>query len=79
MNVLHYFENLGIKREKLACSGFADTRPLVENDTPENRAKNRRVEIYLELVELYKPVTRKTSTENKAEGEPQFITPAPKK
>lgn len=28
--------------------GFGDTRPMVENDTPENRARNRRVEIVIE-------------------------------
>lgn len=29
----------------LTVAGYADTRPLVANDTAENRAKNRRVEI----------------------------------
>ncbi|RMD92110.1 MAG: flagellar motor protein MotB [Calditrichaeota bacterium] len=47
ISVLHYFENLGIPRKKLSCVGYADTRPLVPNTSPQNRAKNRRVEIYL--------------------------------
>lgn len=34
--------------KRISVSGFADTRPLVANDTPENRAKNRRVELVLE-------------------------------
>lgn len=34
--------------QRISVSGFADTRPLVANDTPENRAKNRRVELVLE-------------------------------
>jgi len=75
LNVLHYFENLGIKREKLACSGFADTRPLKPNDSAANRAKNRRVEIFLELVDLYKALPQaQTATKNEA-GTPAFIAP----
>jgi chemotaxis protein MotB len=31
--------------ELLAAAGYGDTRPLVANDTPANRAKNRRIEI----------------------------------
>ncbi|HHL73757.1 MAG TPA: flagellar motor protein MotB [Bacteroidetes bacterium] len=49
INVLHYFENMGVKRENLACIGYADTKPLVPNTTPENRAKNRRVELYVKF------------------------------
>ncbi len=75
LNVLHYFENLGIKREKLACSGFADTRPLKPNDSPANRAKNRRVEIFLELVDLYKPAAAVETAEGQNEKEPAFIAP----
>jgi len=33
--------------DRLAIEGHADTKPVVPNDTPENRAKNRRVEIIL--------------------------------
>ena len=49
ISVLHYFENMGIPRNRLSCVGYADTRPLVPNTSPENRARNRRVEIYLEV------------------------------
>ncbi|KAA3659198.1 MAG: hypothetical protein DWQ10_09355 [Calditrichaeota bacterium] len=79
LNVLHYFENLGIERTKLACSGFSDTRPLVVNDSAANRAKNRRVEIYLELVDLYKPVSRAKTTDDVPASNPKFITPTPKR
>ena len=38
----------GIDRGRLSASGYADTRPVVPNDSPENRAQNRRVEfVYL--------------------------------
>jgi chemotaxis protein MotB len=45
--VLRYLvERQGIDPKRLMAVGYADTRPLVPNDTPENRAKNRRVEFH---------------------------------
>ncbi len=38
---------LGLKAENLQVSGFADTRPRVPNDSPEQRALNRRVSLIL--------------------------------
>lgn len=35
----------GIDSKAIAAVGYADTHPLVANDTKENRAKNRRIEI----------------------------------
>lgn len=35
----------GIDSKNIAAVGYADTHPLVANDTKENRAKNRRIEI----------------------------------
>lgn len=37
---------------RLTVSGFSYTRPLVDNDTPENRALNRRVEIVINQEDL---------------------------
>lgn len=34
-----------VKKDNVYSAGFADTRPLAENDSPENRAMNRRVDI----------------------------------
>jgi len=34
-----------VPAERVVAAGRAETNPLVENDTPENRARNRRVEI----------------------------------
>ncbi|MFD0680835.1 MULTISPECIES: flagellar motor protein MotB [unclassified Paenibacillus] len=46
LSVLRYFiNNSGLDPKKFISTGYADTRPVVGNDTPENRAKNRRVEI----------------------------------
>ena len=46
VNVLrHFIEHHQIDSQRLAAEGFGEYHPLVANDTPENRAKNRRVEI----------------------------------
>jgi chemotaxis protein MotB len=37
----------GLKPQRLRVTALGDTRPLVPNDTPENRALNRRTEIVL--------------------------------
>ena len=36
-----------LDKSRFSVQGFADARPLVDNKTPENRAKNRRVEIII--------------------------------
>lgn len=47
-NVLKYFiKRHGLDPSRLSIKGNADQKPLVQNDTPENRARNRRVEIRL--------------------------------
>lgn len=38
-------ELYGVPSQNLSAVGFADSRPVTDNQTPENRAKNRRVEI----------------------------------
>jgi chemotaxis protein MotB len=47
-SVLRYFtETMGLPAERFQVAGYAEFRPIVPNDTRENRAKNRRVEIIL--------------------------------
>ncbi|MCP3688567.1 MAG: OmpA family protein [Gammaproteobacteria bacterium] len=46
--VLRYFISQGIDPERMTATGYADFIPLVENSSPENRARNRRVEFVLE-------------------------------
>jgi len=48
MAVLRYFhENKGVRLEGMTAVGFAEFRPLMPNDRPQNRAANRRVRIVL--------------------------------
>jgi len=42
----------GISPSRLRATGYADTQPLVPNDTPENRARNRRIEFYYHRPEV---------------------------
>lgn len=54
MKVLDLFaDEVGIDRARLSAIGYGEYHPLVPNDTPENRAQNRRVEIKVR----YKPGT----------------------
>ena len=39
--------NRDIAEDRIVVQGLADTKPLVDNDSPQNRAKNRRVEMTL--------------------------------
>jgi chemotaxis protein MotB len=36
-----------VDADRLAAAGYGEFRPLVPNDTPENRAKNRRVDVVI--------------------------------
>ncbi|MCS7005634.1 MAG: OmpA family protein [Cytophagales bacterium] len=46
-NVANYLIKQGIKPNRIKVSSYGSKRPMVPNDTPENRAKNRRVKIIL--------------------------------
>jgi OOP family OmpA-OmpF porin len=43
--VMGYLVNsVGISKDRLTAVGYGESRPAYPNDTPENQAKNRRVE-----------------------------------
>lgn len=42
--VVHYLTSAGVPQSRLSAVGYGETRPVAPNDTPENRAKNRRIE-----------------------------------
>lgn len=43
-SVMNYLQDHGILSDRLISKGYGEAQPLFENDTEENRAKNRRVE-----------------------------------
>lgn len=49
--VKHFSEHGAIAPQRLAAVGYGESKPRAANDTPEHRARNRRVEIVLELLE----------------------------
>lgn len=49
--VARYLIEVGIPAQRVRVAGYADTFPKVANDTPENRAQNRRVVLKLEKLE----------------------------
>jgi outer membrane protein OmpA-like peptidoglycan-associated protein len=49
-SVVSWLSDKGIPRDRLTAVGYGEERPIVDNDTPENRARNRRIE-FTALVE----------------------------
>jgi chemotaxis protein MotB len=43
--VVRYLIEAGMAKDRMRAIGYADTRPLEDNETPEGRAANRRVEL----------------------------------
>ena len=46
-NVVRFLQEVGIPPERMVPSGRAEYDPIAENDSPEGRQKNRRIEIML--------------------------------
>jgi chemotaxis protein MotB len=46
--VVAYFRSQGVNPSILSAKGFGDTHAVTSNDTPDGRAKNRRIEIVME-------------------------------
>lgn len=45
--VVEYLVAQGVERDRLVATGYGETKPMVPNTTPANKAKNRRVEVNL--------------------------------
>ena len=46
-DVLRFLASKGVPMNTMSAQGFGESRPVASNDTPEGRAKNRRVEIVI--------------------------------
>ena len=58
-SVVHELLSSGdMSSERFVLEGYADTKPLLPNDTPENRAQNRRVEIIVLKSPVEEELTR---------------------
>ncbi len=47
LNTAYYLMNKGVSPEKISIAGYSEYRPIAPNDSEENRAKNRRVDIVI--------------------------------
>src|SRR3954471_10972287 len=47
VEVLNFMIGAGMEAKRVSAAGYADQSPVAANDTPENKAKNRRIEITL--------------------------------
>ena len=47
VEVVNFMISSGMEPKRLSAAGYADQSPVSANDTPENKAKNRRIEITL--------------------------------
>ena len=55
VSVLKFFADRQLlSLDRLSAAGYGAQRPIVPNDTPEHRAMNRRVDLYLEQGEDYR-------------------------
>lgn len=79
-NVLLYMQNrFGLSPGLLSASGYGEYRPITENDTPEHRARNRRVEFVVAVPDEEEP-RNDTATELEIEQDreirPEEVTTA---
>jgi OOP family OmpA-OmpF porin len=58
-----YLVSKGVAADRLNSTGFGEGKPLVANDTPENREKNRRVEFNITKQELTAEAGQESSKE----------------
>jgi len=47
VEVLNFMVGAGMESKRVSAAGYADTSPVAPNDSPDNMAKNRRIEITL--------------------------------
>ena len=45
LSVLRYLTLAGVDQNRLVAAGFGEFQPIAPNDTPENKARNRRIEV----------------------------------
>lgn len=74
-------EKYGIPAAHIGAVGYGDTHPIVANDSPENRAKNRRVVFFVKSSSIPKPELAKQAAAQAAKdakaAKPAPVAPAP--
>ena len=53
VSVARYFQSLGMPPDRIAATGFGQYQPIADNGTENGRKMNRRVEIFLQMEQIY--------------------------
>ncbi len=73
--VVRFFIEHGIPPQRLSAEGFAEYRPVTNNDSPESRASNRRVEIIFVREAMEKEMQKILNDQHKTETiKPESVT-----
>jgi outer membrane protein OmpA-like peptidoglycan-associated protein len=72
-NVMNFLAEQGVGAERMTAVGRAFDRPIADNDTPEGRAKNRRVDLIIQDAMLDNYETEETAPEEAAVEEVEMI------
>ncbi|HLL52103.1 MAG TPA: OmpA family protein [Myxococcaceae bacterium] len=72
--VVRFLQEKGVDPTKLAAAGYSQYQPVAENETPEGRSQNRRIEIVLAPADA--PTTPQTPSAPASTS--QSTTPAPR-
>ena len=67
-----YFLSKKVDKEKITIISYGETKPIVSNTEPENRQKNRRVEITVKVTSTFRNVTAVNDTLTKVKPEIVF-------
>jgi len=49
-SVVRFFASVGVNPYRMSAVSYGEYKPLVPNNSPQNRAKNRRIEIFIEYI-----------------------------
>jgi hypothetical protein len=70
-------EKYGIPAGHIGAVGYGDTHPIAPNDTPEDRAKNRRVVFFIKSSSIPKPPAGKAAAGKAVAAPAAAPAPAP--
>jgi chemotaxis protein MotB len=70
ISVARFFQNKGLVPDRIKAVGYGEYRPIADNNSPSSRAKNRRVEIFMNLDSQRMPLqqTLPTVSEEKTDA-----------
>lgn len=74
-SVVHLFTEAGLEPQRLVAIGYGEYRPTADNDSPEGRAKNRRVVLVIQSTADTREVTESLVTLNSEAPPAQTASP----